>query len=514
MKSLLTVAFCIILSISSQIGADYTAAVIEFYPEQDETLSPDERLTRNVDGYLKLLKEIAKDHQKLDIVIFPESTLATKAIIVNHNDYLPFAVEVSVNQSLCVEEEVTFLTPLACATRTYNTYLVINLYEKTPSDSTENGWDYYNTNVVLDRSGKVISRYRKYNLFGEMFMNQTSEPDVSFFDTDFGVRFGTFICFDILFKEPALELIRNHKITDVIYPTMWFSELPFLTALQAQLQWAYAVDATFLAAGANDPERGSGGTGFYQGIDGAVTYDILGNNESKAFVAQLPAKTFVGEESVADVDKKAKQMDGFYLKIDNLAPYTSKIIPSSGAKEFEKRVCHGDFCCDFKIKLERNKVDDKNNYVYHMLAFDGVRSFSGVYNGGVQICGVVACTNENTDSCGKRFPNYDNISWPTTFERIEINAEFEIDDDKIQHPNSLLSNIKPLPADAIEWTNTIVNSTITRTYILKKRQNRLMTFAIYGRDFSRDSEPSHDNSNTHTLKLSLLIILLILNLYV
>lgn len=56
-----------------------------------------------------------------------------------------------------------------------------------------------------------------------------SIPEIVIFQTDFGVNFGIFICFDILFHEPALQLTRLRQITDFVYPTAWFSEVPFLT---------------------------------------------------------------------------------------------------------------------------------------------------------------------------------------------------------------------------------------------------------------------------------------------
>lgn len=72
-------------------------------------------------------------------------------------------------------------------------------------------------------------RYRKINLFVEPEFNSPLHPEVVTFDTDFGVKFGTFICFDILFAKPALTLTRNLKVNDIVFPTAWFSETPFLT---------------------------------------------------------------------------------------------------------------------------------------------------------------------------------------------------------------------------------------------------------------------------------------------
>jgi predicted amidohydrolase len=75
----------------------------------------------------------------------------------------------------------------------------------------------------------LYSRYRKYNLFGETGFSKTPEPELSVFDTDFGVKFGMFTCFDIQFEKPALSLVKELGITDIVFPTAWFSELPFLT---------------------------------------------------------------------------------------------------------------------------------------------------------------------------------------------------------------------------------------------------------------------------------------------
>ena len=49
-------------------------------------------------------------------------------------------------------------------------------------------------------------RYRKYNLYGQSYRMQPGSVEYSYFDADFGVRFGTFICFDIMFEDPPVVL--------------------------------------------------------------------------------------------------------------------------------------------------------------------------------------------------------------------------------------------------------------------------------------------------------------------
>lgn len=72
-------------------------------------------------------------------------------------------------------------------------------------------------------------RYAKYNLFDEVNVDRPDSPEYSFFTSDFGVRFSSFVCFDILFADPPLRLIHEYNVTNFIFTTHWFSELPFLT---------------------------------------------------------------------------------------------------------------------------------------------------------------------------------------------------------------------------------------------------------------------------------------------
>jgi predicted amidohydrolase len=65
-------------------------------------------------------------------------------------------------------------------------------------------------------------------LFGEFALNSTSLADISVFDA-FGARFGMITCFDIMFQHPAVTLVKQYRVTDIIFPTAWIQELPFLT---------------------------------------------------------------------------------------------------------------------------------------------------------------------------------------------------------------------------------------------------------------------------------------------
>lgn len=71
----------------------------------------------------------------------------------------------------------------------------------------------------------LFIRHRKQNLYEEPLFQPGQNLTV--FETDFGVKFGMFICADILYKNPATDVVDGTGVSDVIFSTAWFSELPF-----------------------------------------------------------------------------------------------------------------------------------------------------------------------------------------------------------------------------------------------------------------------------------------------
>lgn len=99
-----------------------------------------------------------------------------------------------------------------------------------------------------------------------------------------------------------------------------------------------------------------------------------------------------------------------------------------------------------------------------------------------------------------RFSDYDTISWPIVFESIHIKGNFTNVKTRQQYPSSLLSNIRPILPTATKWTTLSFDDVLERSYTLTKPQNRLLSFAIYGRDFARDSDPLIENSASNIIK--------------
>lgn len=175
-------------------------------------------------------RKLSSPSSRIDIIVFPEGTL-------NRDGPHTLVPDPATNTNLCNQNDTkyeSFLHKLSCAAQKVRKYLVINLTEKESCDGKEssakgdNCLKTYNTNVVFDRKGKLISRYRKFHLYvGEG--NTTVEPEFSVFETDFGVKFGHFICYDILFYRPAQELVDKYRLNNIIFTSKFVSELPFLT---------------------------------------------------------------------------------------------------------------------------------------------------------------------------------------------------------------------------------------------------------------------------------------------
>lgn len=269
----------------------------------------------------------------LDIIVFPEMTLnqmQTAVEIPEPND------KVSPCDSVDYPED-DLVKQISCSAKMYQRYVVVGVVTKIACpdedmieqndqrDCTdrEDTMSYYNTNVVFDRNGTVVSRYRKFNLFGED-VDRPLKPTLATFETDFGIKFGHFICFDILFRYPASELIRSENITDIIYPTMWYSELPFLTAVQVQHSWAFTNNVNLLAAGANNPVIGSTGTGIFAGRRGSLISVMEGMNTTNLYTAIVP-KIDLGSNiqiTESSINRPREEVAVMALNRENLENYS------------------------------------------------------------------------------------------------------------------------------------------------------------------------------------------------
>ncbi|CAK1590455.1 unnamed protein product [Parnassius mnemosyne] len=128
--------------------------------------------------------------------------------------------------------------------------------------------------------------------------------------------------------------------------------------------------------------------------------------------------------------------------------------------------------------------------------------------GGNRICSVIACSGDTIDTCGKRFPNFEQNT-TGIFEELTIIATVPtpVIDKDLEAPDSTFYpvslDIKIMPLEPQDYvfkfeTNNHMRVT-TYTFSLNKQKSDLYSFAVWGRVFGTDGEeaspPVKDGSN-------------------
>ena len=270
-------------------GDSYTAGVVEFAPnitlDQPHVLTPQEALQRmmyNLRSFERYVKEGREGGA--DIIVFPEDGIYG-FLFLTREELFPFLEEIPDPQTQsytpCGDASFTdqpVLSYLSCLARNYQMVVVANMGDKqkchnssnrfpthttshshrTEHECPPNGWYQYNTNVVFDSDGSLLAKYHKAHLYGvesEIFDTPHPTPHVVF-NTSFGVTFGTFTCYDILYCDPPLELL-NMGVRNFVFPTAWGNSYPFYTSIAFQQAWSWRTSSNFLAANLHFPNKHS-----------------------------------------------------------------------------------------------------------------------------------------------------------------------------------------------------------------------------------------------------------------
>ncbi|XP_011501280.1 PREDICTED: vanin-like protein 1 [Ceratosolen solmsi marchali] len=489
----------------------YTAAVVEYTPiyKSDEQVNI---ANLNTKHYIKIIEKAVE--YSVDILIFPESSLSisnSKNLTVRRSEaasYIPDPQDkiVPCNDANNYPDS---LKNISCAALKHKLYIVINHREKfdcVGDNCSDDGLLIYNTNVVFNRNGEVIARYRKYNLFGELDTNRTLEPIISTFETDFGVTFGQIICFDIMFKTPTLNLVHDLGIRDIIFSSHWYSEMPYLYSVQLQASWAFANDINLLSSGYNNPKTASGGSGIYIGRNGYVKIILENKRSNVLFVSEVP-KVIDGKRllninaervkiynfSKSEISTTEPDVyEKYFHLIDDLNPYTTELINTeSRLSSYEKTICDRNVCCELKLKFQFHKStankSSSNYYRYRAAVFNGTRTFSGFATGGVTVCGIISCINNTLRSCGKIFDQNVYADASTTFQSINISMKNIDSQNNIIMPISIAKNMLPLNVTDFTFQSVNLKNTTTYNMNLQNPRDDLLTFSIYGRNFDLDS---------------------------
>lgn len=493
----------------------YRATVIDYAPIWNNSSPPQNNLMDNVNMFATLINGVAQP----DIVVFPEGCLQAMNTSVLLTIPSP-AQNITPFGNSSYNPALQSLSQMA---QTFNTYLVVNVYENhTVASKTYK----YSTNVVFNRKGAIISRYRKYNSASNLGLDVPTKLENSSFTTDFNVTFGQLISEDILYKEPAFSLMKAN-INDFIYTTRWSSQLPFLTSVQAQWMWSYGKKVNLIASGYNDIPNGRVGSGIYRGLSGSTqlsVFDDLSGNSVITNDVPIPGCVGTGCESGngASTTQTAVFTTPIQLGQQSITNFAHQAIDlplngtnSAGFATVNKQLCHNSLCCTFNVSISYDASNTSIPTMYYRLAvFNGKTPIASSASAkGLQICGIVSCSNASVESCGSLDLNGTAINKATfrqaTFNQVSIGGNF------VQQDADIMPNILLWPGNSNQFlmfysqVNFTLNGNDGLTHLITSPSKQILTAAIYSRVYSRDGTSSGGYKSTVTTLSTLFPALLI-----
>jgi predicted amidohydrolase len=178
--------------------------------------------------HIKLAK--SKD---AEVIVFPEFGLTATENTKERSDLYPFAVRIpspstlapcdnsSLNNS---SSSLNILYTMSCAARENKILVLINTIDWVDCDQSidascpADSHYQYNTDILFNENGEIVAKYHKSHEwpgFADVY-DQVLEPSQVTYKSSFGVTFGLFICFDIMFDDPP-KVLRKEGVEHFLY---------------------------------------------------------------------------------------------------------------------------------------------------------------------------------------------------------------------------------------------------------------------------------------------------------
>eukprot|EP00058_Branchiostoma_floridae_P019728 XP_002605218.1 hypothetical protein BRAFLDRAFT_58955 [Branchiostoma floridae] len=449
--------------------SSYIAAVYE----HDTYLLQDPHRVMNRSGALELMRKnlqvfedqaSAASKQAAQIIVFPEDGIYgmgyTRDSIFPFLEEIPDPVMHPWNPCLLPHRHhhTEVLHTLSCIARNNSLVVVANMGDKQDCSKEvdphcpDDGQYQFNTDVVFETDGQFIAKYHKYNLFYE---NQFDSPPrcehVTF--TVFSVTFSMFTCFDILFKDPSVEVVEKLGVKNIVFPTAWGNALPLRHAVQYHQAWAMGENVNLLSANQHHPFFDMTGSGIYSGQSGALVYyhDSDWSSGGKLLVAVVPTDPGCFND---------ENFWTFQSKIEEDIYTFSPLENGTGHVE----VCDNALCCqlDYSMSLKEGEL-------YAFGVFDGLHTFQGQYY--LQVCVLLKCQSDTHSSCGRGI-----TSAGTSFSLLHMAGNFST---SYVYPEVTTDRVSLAPPS--EWKFEAQEITSTRGI-----SKPLLSAGLYGRWYDRD----------------------------
>ncbi|XP_030054328.1 pantetheinase [Microcaecilia unicolor] len=473
---------CRTSSLDTYVAAVYEHAVI-LPPFTETPVTSEEALmqmNKNIDILEKAVRAAAQ--KGAHIIVTPEDGIY--GFNFKRETIFPYLEDIpdpQVNWIPCTDPQRFGQAPvqerLSCMAKNNHIYVVANMGDKKSCNTNDprcpsNSYYQYNTAIVFDSDGKLIARYHKYNLFmSEEQFNRPVEPELVTFDSPFG-KFGIFICFDILFHDPAVALVSRLNVDTILFPTAWMNVLPHLTAIEFHSAWAMGMGVNFLAANLHNTSMRMTGSGIYAPDKPIDYYYNMDTEDGRLMISELnshprlsPSYTAVNWNSYAssinNLSLTADVFSGFIF-------FDKYSFTALADAEGNLSVCQEDLCCLLSYRMVEKRQDE----IFVLGVFNGLHVIEGKYY--LQVCTLVKCKSTNLTTCGE--PTENSL---TTFEEFSLSGTFSTN---YVFPEVLLSGIHLAPADfqVLSDGRLISKSSISIKPVL--------AITLFGRWYEKDPE--------------------------
>lgn len=275
---------------------DYVAGVVEHSTFMGSSSdSAEYKLKVNLDLYANLTA-LAKS-KSVQILTFPEFGLIPAELDARANLY-PYAEKIGETGPVpCADpafNDRPIMQRMSCAAKSNELALLVNTIEwidcsaATDSNCPADGHYQYNTDVVFDEQGRFAAKYHKSHEFPSLqkAFDVVPQPSRVTYKSSFGVEFGLFICFDIMFEDPA-KVLRSQGIEHFLYAVS-MGQIGEQSIIDS---WSKNNDAIVLAANLGSGKKDCSAILSRGETLKAAKYHLTGNfPDENVLVATVPSK--------------------------------------------------------------------------------------------------------------------------------------------------------------------------------------------------------------------------------
>ena len=354
---------------------------------------------------------------------------------------------------------------------------------KNHSHCPDDGFYFYNTAVLFDDKGNLVMKYHKMHLFGEKSFNTPKKNEIVYADTPFG-RIGMFICFDMIFKSPALNLVGDLNVTTMLFPTLWFDELPFLSAVQYHHGWAVTNQVNLLSSNMHNLLTGTLGSGIHSGQNGFIVYTNEFDNKPKLLLADIPIDSksknnCKPNSEIINIDISAilnapisAQTKIYLFKTMDMTGVSQKKLTKSSN---ESSLLNNNLNCTVKYQL----LDDKtfNEEQYYLIAANRIRK--STYQWCEEFCALIKCKSDYEGKC----VSFTNQVKDHLFKNVSLSSSFST---KYVYPSATTNNIKLIPLNQWKFSIDNQNDKFHAELSIDSIDKPLLVLGLYGRCYQRD----------------------------